>query len=99
MNCSLARRDATPASAKNFCRRTMKASGHETWNEEDERVATSGSLSSPASLRFGLGLAQSSHAVASFPLAAFLQQFHALIALHDVTFCAGRAGCAQAAML
>jgi hypothetical protein len=52
-------------------------------------------------VRLGLrfGLAQAHYAVALFPLAAFLEQFDALKALQDISFRAGRAGRAQAAML
>ena len=52
-------------------------------------------------LRSGLrlGLAQTSDTVARLPLAAFLEQGHALKALENVAFCAEIAGGAQAAML
>lgn len=50
-------------------------------------------------LRLGLGLAKARDAVAGLPLAAFLEQRHALKALENVAFCAGSAGGAQAAML
>ena len=47
----------------------------------------------------GLGLAETGHAVAVFPLAALLEQGHALEALQSVSFRAQSAGSAQAAML
>ena len=47
----------------------------------------------------GLGLAQTGDALASFPLAAFLEQLDALVAFKDVAFRAGHAGAAQAGVL
>ena len=47
----------------------------------------------------GLGLAEARDAVAGFPLAAFLENFDALKALHDVAFAALGGRRAQAAML
>jgi len=47
----------------------------------------------------GLGLAEAGDAVAGFPLAAFLEELHALKALEHVAF-AAQGGCgAEAAML
>jgi len=48
---------------------------------------------------FRLGLAQADHAVAFFPLPALLEQFDALEAFQDISFCAGGCCDAQAAML
>lgn len=48
---------------------------------------------------FRLCLAEAGDAVARLPLAAFLEQGHALKALQDIPFCAQSAGGAQAAML
>jgi hypothetical protein len=58
-----------------------------------------GAFFSTFRLGFRLGLAQASDAVAGLPLAAFLEQGNALEALEDISFCAGGAGGAQAAML
>jgi hypothetical protein len=52
-----------------------------------------------AKLRFRLGLAESSDAITGFPLSAFFEQFYPLEALQNISFCAGGAGGAQAAML
>ena len=50
-------------------------------------------------LSVGLGLAQTRNAVAVFPLTAFLEDFDALEALHDIAFAAQGGRAAQAAML
>jgi hypothetical protein len=50
-------------------------------------------------LHFGPGLAQAGDAVAGFPLIALSEQFDPLEAFEDISFCAGRAGGAKAAML
>lgn len=47
----------------------------------------------------GFGLAEAGDAVAGFPLTAFLEDFDALKALHDVSFAAQSGRGAQAAML
>src|SRR5438067_3109287 len=100
---SLARREATPASARNFCRRTIGE-----FSICDLRFAGRARMRRPLvnrkseivnRLRFRLGLAQAGDAIARFPLAAFLEQGDALEALEDVTIGAGGAGRAQAAML
>jgi hypothetical protein len=46
-----------------------------------------------------LGLPEAGDAVAVFPLAAFLEDFHAFKALHDVALAAQSGGRAEAAML
>jgi hypothetical protein len=51
------------------------------------------------SLRFRLGLAETSDPVAIFPLAAFLEQFRALKTLEHISFAAQRGSRAQTSML
>jgi hypothetical protein len=41
---------------------------------------------------FRLGLAQTSHAITRLPLAALFEEFDALEALQDISFCAKTAG-------
>lgn len=51
------------------------------------------------SLRVRLGLPEAGDPISGFPLAAFLEDFDALKALHDVSFAAQSGRGAQAAML
>jgi hypothetical protein len=50
-------------------------------------------------LFFGLGLRETGHAPASFPLTALAQEFNALEPLEHVPFFAAAAGCPKATML
>src|SRR2546427_583465 len=95
---SLARRDATPASARNFCSRTAIAGGR------TRRVLILGPmLNRPSRKHPGLdvrfGFAQAGDAIAGLPKAALLEDFHPLKAFEHVSFCARRARGAQTAML
>src|SRR5688500_15149505 len=72
MRPSLARREATPASARNFWRRTkwpLMSAG----NRRFHRLRVRG-FTPAATLYLGLGLAKAADAVAHFPLAALLQK-------------------------
>jgi hypothetical protein len=79
MISSLARRDAIPASARNFCSRTIK--------QKDGSKAVS-KQNQNAGLSFALGLAQTGHPVPFLPLAALLQKFHTLKTLQHISLCA-----------
>src|ERR1051326_9421517 len=98
MSCSPVRREATPASARNFCRRTIIGKGRGQ-KEESESRATRPSAAGGVSLSVTLGLAQAGDTIAGLPLAAFLEDFDPLAPFEDVAFCAGGASGAQTAVL
>jgi hypothetical protein len=70
-------------------------------NEETERPPPSSFFILHSALPLGVrfGLAETRDPVAGFPLAAFLEDFDALKALHDVAFAAQSGRGAKAAML
>ena len=97
MNCSAARREATPASARNFWRRRfkiVKSSHREPLNRSDDLI-----IQRFNALRVWFGFAQTRDAVASLPLAAFLEKFSALKTLEDIALAAKGGRRAQTAML
>src|SRR5258708_96381 len=100
---SPARREATPASERNFCRR-IGSKNCQAGNAQ----AASAPESAPPRARFRtsekgsglrLGLAQAGDAVALFPLAPFLDHFDAFKALKDIAFSAQGRCRAQTSML
>src|SRR5258707_1231679 len=102
MICSLARREATPASAKNFCNRT---------NMRKKRFAAGGDcnrtppkkrpnqVDGPRKLGVWLGFAQPSHSITRFPLTPSFQDLDPFKAFENVPFRSRSAGSAQATML
>jgi hypothetical protein len=95
MICSPARREATPASAKNFCKRTTE--------RNDEYQMTN---CVPFVIRYStfllhvrLGFTEAGDAVAFLPLAAFLENFDALEALENIALATQGGRRAQTAML
>src|SRR5664280_1198899 len=99
MTCSLARREAIPASARNFCKRTMQGAVE----APSARNGLSGLApgSSPLELRsrIGLGFAQTGNTVAVLPLPPFLEQFRALKSLEHIPFAAQFGGGAKTPVL
>ena len=89
-----------PASERNFCRRTTKKVRNEKCEVRSNQTTSDFPLRPSAfGLGVGLGLAEAGDTVAGFPLAAFLEELHALKALEHVAF-AAQGGCgAEAAML
>jgi hypothetical protein len=56
-------------------------------------------MASPRALGLSLGLAETGHAIALFPKAAFLEEFDALKAFQNVPFGPKRAGPTKTTML
>jgi hypothetical protein len=80
---SPAQREATPASANNFCSRNFKISRGE------------GAIK----LDFWFGFAQTNDTVASLPLLSFLERFHSFKSFHDIALGTHSNRRAQTAML
>jgi len=103
MNCSAARREATPASARNFCKRTFKVRSAERGARKTrQRAVFHSALRIPNSaieLHVRLRLAQAGDAVAVLPLAALLEEFGALEALENIALATEGGRRAQTAML
>src|ERR1700733_11328013 len=103
---SPARREATPASARNFCRRTMgiyagrlpiETPDPEPPDRKSEIVYRISQIVNGSGVR--LGFAQAGDAVAGFPLAALLEERGALETLEDIALAAQSGRRAEAAML
>jgi hypothetical protein len=79
--------------------RSQKSESRSQKAELSGATTPSAPLPPPQRLNLRLGLAQTRDAVAILPLTAFLEDFDALKALHDVAFTAQGGSGAQAAML
>src|SRR5687767_8852389 len=99
MISSLARREATPASARYFWRRTMVSAEASRAQYRSSVPVRESPGCTPSKSGFRLGFSEPGDAVSGFPLTAFFKQGDALEALQDVAFCAGSAGRAQATVL
>src|SRR2546422_11091567 len=97
------RREATPASARNFCRRTISVRNAERRARSRMRVVpVHSTLCTPHSAigsGFRFGFAQTGDTVALLPLAPFLEQGNPLKTLEHIAFGADGADGAQARML
>src|SRR5437016_2005650 len=102
MICSLARREATPASARNFWSRTTrskseirmaKPEGNPKVESRTPKIRARSIWPSVFGLRISVSgvffrLAQPSDPFAWFPLAALLEQFQTFKAFQDISFAA-----------
>src|SRR5439155_745523 len=100
MTFSLARLEAIPASARNFCRRTSMA------ETRDVRTSPAPAVHSAARIRhgatrssFAFGLAQTGDAITHLPLSALFEEFNAFKTLQDVSLRAQSADAPETRML